>query len=97
MNRTIILKDGIEVEVELSGPEEISYQDHVNSSISELGELLKKTISPVSNTLKELNKEVAISETKVTLGVKIGAEGNFFIAKSSLNANIQVEMLLKEK
>lgn len=56
---------------------------------------MTKIIKPISNTYKELNKDMSIYSAKVTVGVKISVEGNFILAKSSASANIQVEMTLK--
>ena len=97
MTRVITLNDGLEVEVEVDNNEtsEISNDDVVNSSIDRLQQLLSRVMQPISNTYRELNKDVNIESTKVTIGVKVGVEGNFILAKSSAGANIQVEMTLK--
>jgi hypothetical protein len=98
MKKIIELNDGLEVEVELSENQarEISFNQKINSSIEDISGLLSKVIKPISNTFKELNKQVELSETKVTLGVKIGVEGGFILAKSTAEAHIQVEMVLRE-
>ena len=98
MTEIITLNDGLEIEVEVSEDEvrEISDDDGVvDSSIEKIQALLTQVMQPISNTFKELNKDVAIESTKVTIGVKVGVTGNFILAKSSIGANIQVEMTLK--
>lgn len=97
MTKIIKLNDGLEVEIEIDENQayEISDNGVINSSIDQIQGLLKKVILPFSNTYKELNKDMCIESTKITIGVKIGLEGNFILAKSSAEANIQVEMSLR--
>ncbi|MCK4503241.1 MAG: hypothetical protein KAU22_09400 [Desulfuromonadales bacterium] len=97
MTRIIKLKDGIEVEVEVDEKHayEISDKESVKSSIDEIQNLLSKVMKPISNTYKELSKDMSIDSAKVTVGVKIGLEGNFILAKSTAGANIQVEMTVR--
>lgn len=97
MIKVIRLNDGVEVEVEVDENEaqEISADGSVDSSIDKIHSLLAKVMQPISNTYKELSRDVNIESTKVTVGVKIGVEGNFILAKSSAGANIQVEMTLR--
>lgn len=94
----IKLADGTEIEVELdpNSAYEISDSNQVSSSLEKIQGLLSTVVKPIANTYRELNKEVRIAETKLILGVKVGAEGNFVLAKSNVNAHIQVEMTLKD-
>ena len=95
----IKLKDGIEVEVELEENQvmEISNNINVDSSLEQLQEILSKIVKPISNTYKELNKDMSIESAKINIGIKIGVEGNFILAKSSVGANISVELTMKAK
>ncbi len=97
MTKIIQLQDDVQVEIEINQDQaqEISDGREVESSIDKIQDLLKKVMQPISNTFKELNKDVSIESTKVSVGIKIGIEGNFILAKSSASANIQVEMTLK--
>lgn len=99
MNKIIRLDDDIEVEVEINDNQahEISDYTKVNASIEQIQSLLTKVIRPISNTYKELNKEMSIDSAKVSIGIKIGIEGNFILAKSSASANINVKMTLKPR
>jgi len=99
MTQIISLNDGIDVEVELDDnvAREISYKDSVDSSIERIHELLSKIVKPISNTYSELSQSTEIESTKVAIGIKVGVEGNFILAKSSAGANIQVEMILKPR
>jgi hypothetical protein len=96
LNKIITLNDGIQVEVEINENEafEISDTDFVDSSIDKIQLLLHKVCTPISATFNELEKSINVESTKVTIGVKVGVEGNFFIAKSTGEANIQVELTI---
>lgn len=97
MIKIIKLNDDIEVEVEVNDDQahEISDDGVVDASIDKIQSLLTKVMRPVSNTYKELDKDVCMDSVKVSIGVKIGIEGNFFLAKSTAGANIQVEMTMR--
>ena len=97
MNKVVKLNDGLEVEIEIdeSQARHISFDKKIDTSIEDISDFLSKIIKPISNTYKELNKTVIISETKVTLGVKISIEGGFILAKSTAEAHIQVEMVMR--
>lgn len=100
MNHTKILKlnDGVEVEVEIKDDQAQEISDSalsVNTSLNQLQTLLTKVVEPISNTYKELSKDMSIESAKISIGVKIGIEGNFILAKSTAGANIQVELTMK--
>lgn len=97
MNKIIKMSDGLEVEVEINEDEvyEISSNSTIDSSITKVSELLTKVISPVSDAYRALQEKNTIESTKVTVGVKFGASGNVFVAKSSAEANITVEMIIR--
>lgn len=96
--KTLKLNDGVEVEVEINEDQaqEISSNTlSVDTSLDQLQTLLTKVVEPISNTYKELNKDMSIESAKISIGVKIGIEGNFILAKSTAGANIQVELTMK--
>lgn len=97
MTKIIKLNNDINVEIDVNDrqAQEISDYTNVDVSIDKIDSLLTKIILPISNTYKELNKDLSIDSTKVKVGIKIGVEGNFILAKSSASANIEVEMTLK--
>jgi hypothetical protein len=99
MNKIIKLNDGIEVEVEVSSEEAqlISHNTITDSSINQIQSLISGVCTPIGQTLNSIAKDIDIESTKVTIGVKVGVEGNFILAKSSAGANIQVEMTLRMK
>ena len=98
MKKIVKLNDGLEVEVELDDTQarQISLDKKIDTSIDDISGFLSKAIKPISNTYRELNKEINIAETKVTIGVKIGIEGGFILAKSTAEAHIQVEMVMRK-
>lgn len=97
MVKIIKLNDGLEIEVEVDEHQALQISDNgiVESSIDKIQTLLTKVMQPISNTYKELDKDINMESAKVTIGVKIGIEGNFILAKSAAGANIQVEMTLR--
>lgn len=97
MIKIIKLNDDLEIEVEVDQNQahEISNNSVVDSSIDKIQPLLTKVMQPVGSTFKELYKNISIESAKVTIGIKIGVEGNFILAKSTAGANIQVEMTLR--
>ncbi|CAH6865662.1 conserved hypothetical protein [Vibrio chagasii] len=99
MNKILELSDGFNVEVEINEDEvfEISNGSVTDSSIDKVTDLLTKAVSPVTDAYKALQDKNTIESTKVTVGVKFGASGNVFVAKSSAEANITVEMVIRPK
>jgi len=96
MNRIITLKDGVDVEIEVDDQQayEISDGSLVDSSIDKMQNLIAKVCTPISNTFNDLERHINVESTKVTIGVKVGIEGNFILAKSTGEAHIQVEITL---
>lgn len=99
MNKVIKVSDGLEVEVELRDGDvsEISSYDNLNSSLDQINILLSEVTKPVIDAFQTLSEKAHIESTKVTVGVKFGASGNIFVAKSSAEANISVEMTIRPK
>ncbi|MDP2851168.1 MAG: CU044_2847 family protein [Sulfuricurvum sp.] len=97
MTKIIKFTDGLDVEIEINENQAHEIADHsvINASIDQVQTFLKKVMQPFSNTYKELSKDMNIDSTKISIGVKVGIEGNFILAKSSAEANIQVEMTLR--
>lgn len=97
MTKVIKLNDDIEVEIEVDDAKayEISDGQVIDSSLEKIQTLLTKVMKPISNTYKELDKAMSLESAKVSVGIKIGLEGNMIIAKTNTEANIQIEMTLK--
>ncbi|EGQ8323350.1 hypothetical protein FFU48_12580 [Vibrio cholerae] len=99
MNKIITMSDGLEVEVEVREGEllEISSASVVDASLDKLKELLSKVITPVNDAYQTVSQTVALESAKVSVGVKFGVSGNVFVAKSSADASINIEMTFKAK
>ncbi|WP_300179152.1 CU044_2847 family protein [uncultured Aliivibrio sp.] len=99
MNQVIKLNDGIEVEIELNDNDvmEISHNSTIDSSIDKIEHLLNRVIEPINNAYLNLKDNITIESAKVNVGIKFGASGNVFVAKSSAEANISVELTIKAK
>lgn len=99
MNKIIRFNDGVEVEVEVDSNKahEIADTSDVDNSIEKLNHFISKVVEPVSKTYNELTEKVEVDSMKLKIGVKIGVEGNFILAKSSTSANLEVEITLKSK
>ncbi|MGY3856147.1 CU044_2847 family protein [Aeromonas intestinalis] len=98
-SKIIYTDDGIGFEVSVTeefGEYEISSgMNHL--SLDSLEELLKKVTKPFTNVYDELNKDIEIESAKLSIGVKVGVQGSFFIAKSSGEANIGIEITMRTK
>ncbi|MEX1200258.1 MAG: CU044_2847 family protein [Methylophaga sp.] len=99
MDTVIKLKDGIEFEVEVADGDyqQISTGSHIDKSIDGLKLMLSKVAIAVDDGLKGLSDSVEPGSATVTLGIKVGIDGNFFIAKSAVEANIKVEFKLGKR
>lgn len=99
MTKVIELNDGLEVEIEVddNNAYQISNGAKIDSSIENIQSILLKIMKPISETYQNLSENINIESTKISVGIKIGAEGNFILAKSSIGANIKVQMTLKPK
>ncbi|CZF85018.1 CU044_2847 family protein [Grimontia marina] len=99
MNKVIEFSDDFKVEVEVNEDEvfEISSGVIVENSIDKISELITRTVSPVYDAYKKIEEKCIVDSTKITVGVKFGASGNVFVAKSSAEANISVEINIRPK
>ena len=97
MIQIIKLADGLELETEIREDQvrEISSQKIASSTMEKIKPLLNTVIQPISEVYSELSKDMIIESSKVSIGIKVGLEGNFFVAKSAAEANIQIEMTLR--
>ena len=93
----IYLKDNIAVDVELHDGEHtnISFGKKLDSSISEIEGILKRIASPVAAAHKQLQSQNKIDSTKIKVGLRITAEGDFVVAKASTQAHLEIEMSFK--
>ncbi|NEW59755.1 hypothetical protein GSY74_00525 [Sulfurovum sp. bin170] len=101
--KLIELDNGLlmEVEVPQSEIEMISggngVIEKVDGSIDTIKNLLIKSIRPIAETYKELNKDMIVERAEVEIGISFSAEGNIFIASGKGSANLKVKLVLSPK
>lgn len=99
--KLIELEDGTLVEIEI--PEDQAQQisggfaDKVGSSFEKIKPLLIRACKPVSETFRDLNKEVQIEQAEVELGLSFEGEGNVYVTRSKAAANLTIKLTLKGK
>ncbi len=97
--KLIRLEDGVLVEVEIPGsqfePLSGGVADKVSSALEVMKPILHKVCQPMIQFWNEINKDVQIDEIDIELGLGFEGEGNLFITKSSMNANITITIKLK--
>ena len=97
--KLIQLQDGVFVEVEvpatqarqLSG----SFADKVNANIDKIKPILTSVARPILATWNEINQNVLVEQAEVELGLSFEGEGNLYITKSKVAANITIKLVLK--
>ena len=97
MLKTIKLKDGFDVEVDIDDriEHEISFNKTLDISIKNITEMIGKITDPICETFKRVNNRSEIDSAKVSFGININIEGGFVLAKGSTGANIQIEMTMR--
>lgn len=99
--KLIELDDGMLIEVEVPEDEAqlISggFADKVNTTFEKIKPVLLKTCRPITEVWKELNKDVQIEQAEVELGLSFEGEGNLYITRSKIGANLTVKLILKPK
>jgi hypothetical protein len=93
------LQDGIWVQVETSEPQlrrivDKGAEKRLESGIEMIRPILLKACAPVIDVWKELNREMAIGQAQIELGIGFSAEGNVFIASGKATANLTVRLTL---
>jgi len=69
----------------------------VNKGFDDIITTLRSIVVPLTQVWRELSKEVEISESTVKLSLGVTGEGQFFVAKGSAKANLDVEIKLKPR
>lgn len=99
--KLIELDDGmlVEVEVPKDQAQQISggFADKVNATFEKIKPVLLKTCRPITEVWKELNKEMQIEQAEVELGLSFEGEGNLYVTRSKIGANLTVKLVLKPK
>lgn len=71
--------------------------DKVEASFDRVRSLLVSVCRPITETWKQLNKEMDIDQVEVEVGLSFEGEGNLFITKTTTGANLKVKLSLKPK
>jgi hypothetical protein len=99
--KLIELEDGTLVEVETTEDtaQQISgnFANKVNTTFNEVKPVILKACQPVAAAVKELRAEVDIDQVEVELALSFEGEGNIYITKTKLGANLTIKMTLKGK
>ena len=97
--KLIQLQDDILVEVEAQEGEvqQVAggFPERVETNFDKIKPILLKTCQPVVDALKEMRNEVELEKVEVEVGLSFEAEGNIYVAKATLGANVLVRMTLK--
>lgn len=99
--KLIQLEDGTLVEVEVPEdqvqPISGGFADKVDSTFSKIQPLLVRTVRPIAAAWQELSQEMNIDRAEIELGLSFEGEGNLYVTKSSLGANLKVKLVLMPK
>lgn len=71
--------------------------DKVEASFDRVRSLLLSICRPLTETWKQLNKEMDIDQVEVEVGLSFEGEGNIFITKTTAGANLKVKLSLRPK
>lgn len=97
--KLIELADGTLVEVEVSSgqPEQISggVFEKVESTLKKVEPILISIGEPIAAAWKKLSEEVHAEGIEVEVNLGFEAEGNIYITRSGVNANLTVKMTFK--
>jgi len=97
----IKLTDGTLVEVEVSEDhaQEIAggMAKRVDASFDKIKEILGNICRPLSETWKELGKEMNVDSAEVQFGLSFESEGNLFVASAKTGGNLTVKLTMKPK
>ena len=99
--KLIELSDGTIVEVFAVPGEErpmaASAAEKVGGAMDKALPLLKTICKPIASVWQELNKEVAMDQAELELGLSFEGEGNLFVTKASMGANLKIKLVFKPK
>lgn len=97
--RLITLDDGllVEVEADVDMPQRISARSakKVEEGLTQVQDLLSKTVKPVASVWDELNRDLAIDQVEIELKLGFSAEGNLFIARGTGTASLGFKLIVK--
>ncbi len=101
--RLIETEDGMLIQIteDESGPKPVSKKDKKPEKVEEkyerITELIKKATKPISDSLANIKDDLKIKEANIEFYFGIGAEAKFFLAGSSIDSHIKVNLKISPK
>lgn len=95
----IELEDNITVEVDTPEDEQISggFARRVESKLDIIRPILLKVSRTISDTWKDMDRHADVEQAEIHFGLSFGAEGNVYVTKSTIGANLSVKLVIKPK
>ena len=97
--KLIELEDKTLVEIEMPGdqiePIAGGVADKVNSTLKKIRPVLVNTCRPIIEAWRELDQDMNIERAEVELGLSFEGEGNVYITKAKMGANVNIKLILK--
>ncbi|MBN2603376.1 MAG: hypothetical protein JXA91_04510 [Candidatus Thermoplasmatota archaeon] len=93
------LEDGVLVEAEFfsNQMQQISgnFSRKVDTAIESIKPILMRISKPVIEACKEMDKESMVEQAEIEVGFGFEGEGNIYITKSKVGANLNIKMIIK--
>lgn len=80
--------DARQISVDVAGKIETTFEKSIKP-------ILLKTCVSVSEAMKNIRENVSLEQVEIEMGLSFETEGNLYITKATLGANILVRMTLK--
>ena len=97
-NSLIQLEDGTLVEISITEEgQQISggFAHKVRSGFSKIKPVLLNICKPISELWAEMDQQVMMEQAEVEIGLSFEGEGNLYVTKSKLGANLSVKLVFK--
>ena len=97
--KLIRLEDGTLVQAEVPENEiqavSGKFAENVHATFDKVKPILISVCKPIVSVWNELNKDMTIEQAEIELGLSFEGEGNLFVTKSKVGANLTVKLTLK--
>lgn len=80
--------DARQISVDVAGKIETTFEQSIKP-------ILQRTCTSVSQALKEIREGANLEQVEIEMGLSFETEGNLYITKATLGANILIRMTLK--
>jgi hypothetical protein len=95
--KLIRLDDGLLVEVEVAPDQaqQISggLAERVAASLDKIRPVLRTVAASITDSWRELSKDVRVEQAELEIGLSFEAEGNLYVTKSTAGANLTVRLV----